>query len=371
MSDEREESRGEHGRVLATYQLEAPGDLVDAAEVLAGEQSTGTFVAVAGQDATLQERYAARVENILELEPVARPSLPSRLLDPDSGGCRRALVTVSLPAESADELTTLLAAVAGNVFEIAQVTALRLVRLRLPVGALGRHPRPRHGLAGTRRLVERPLGALTAATVGGVSPAEHASATAQALAAGADVCIDAWRIADPVGARFAERVPAALDAVARSEGHALYVPTATGDLDELLRRGELIQRLGGTSIGIDLGSVGLTAVGTLRRHLDLVLYGRPAAVPASDALGVDQAVAALIWRLAGVDQIVMRPRPTGGFDEAMVDACLDPLLDDADRSVPVLPMAESPADRPDHLPPGTMDDILLLAERPERVGLVR
>ena len=51
-------------RITATYFIETPGQPGKAAEVLAGEQSSGTFVKVPGETVELKERFAARVENV-------------------------------------------------------------------------------------------------------------------------------------------------------------------------------------------------------------------------------------------------------------------------------------------------------------------
>ena len=48
-------------RIEADYLLETPIDPRRAAEIMAGEQSSGTFVAVPGETPELKERSAARV----------------------------------------------------------------------------------------------------------------------------------------------------------------------------------------------------------------------------------------------------------------------------------------------------------------------
>ena len=63
-------------RILATYLIETPHNTAATAEVLAGEQSSGTNVAVPGETEELQERFRARVERIEDLESVETPSLP-------------------------------------------------------------------------------------------------------------------------------------------------------------------------------------------------------------------------------------------------------------------------------------------------------
>ncbi len=63
-------------RVLATYLIESMHPPEQAAAVLAGEQSTGTFVRVPGETPRLVEQHGARIEALTELPPAERPSLP-------------------------------------------------------------------------------------------------------------------------------------------------------------------------------------------------------------------------------------------------------------------------------------------------------
>jgi hypothetical protein len=44
-------------RIAATYRIETPLEIARAAEVLAGEQSSGTFVAVPGETADLRQKF--------------------------------------------------------------------------------------------------------------------------------------------------------------------------------------------------------------------------------------------------------------------------------------------------------------------------
>ena len=63
-------------RVRAHYWIETAFPPALAAEVMAGEQSSGTFVVLPGETPELRERAAARVERIEVLEPSGTPSLP-------------------------------------------------------------------------------------------------------------------------------------------------------------------------------------------------------------------------------------------------------------------------------------------------------
>src|SRR5436190_6692267 len=92
-------ARAASDRLEADYLLETPLDPRKVAEVLAGEQSSGTFVRVAGETDDLRARSRASIERVAELEPAARPSLPSAWLDQQGlrGPYRRARVSVSFP----------------------------------------------------------------------------------------------------------------------------------------------------------------------------------------------------------------------------------------------------------------------------------
>jgi len=63
-------------RITATYYIETPYAPEKAASVLAGEQSSGTFVAVPGETEELKQRFAARVESVEVLETVNEPAIP-------------------------------------------------------------------------------------------------------------------------------------------------------------------------------------------------------------------------------------------------------------------------------------------------------
>jgi|TARA_B110000116_G_scaffold237286_1_gene223394 ribulose-bisphosphate carboxylase large chain len=60
-------------RIVATYWIETPNDVEAAADVVGGEQSSGTFVQVPGETADLKERFRARTESVKLLESVDSP----------------------------------------------------------------------------------------------------------------------------------------------------------------------------------------------------------------------------------------------------------------------------------------------------------
>lgn len=81
-------------RIEADYLIETIGDPRRAAETMAGEQSSGTFVPVPGETPELKARSAARVERLELLDGVFEvPSLPTTAKI--SGNIRRAVATLS------------------------------------------------------------------------------------------------------------------------------------------------------------------------------------------------------------------------------------------------------------------------------------
>jgi ribulose-bisphosphate carboxylase large chain len=150
-------------RFEADYLLETPIAPERAAEIIAGEQSSGTFVAVPGETPELKERSAARVTRLAVLDdPVAQRSLPSALPPKPGERITRALITLSWPlATIGPSLPNLVATVAGNLFELKDVSGLRLLDIRLPAAFGAAYAGPRFGIEGTRRLADvhgRPLG---------------------------------------------------------------------------------------------------------------------------------------------------------------------------------------------------------------------
>ena len=115
--------------VRCSYYLESEIEPARAAAILAGEQSSGTFVSVPGESAELHERHGAQV---VDVQHVGRrsPSLPSRT-HPEKVHAAR--VVVEWPMENiGTDLATLQTTIAGNLFELQELFACRVLDLKLP-----------------------------------------------------------------------------------------------------------------------------------------------------------------------------------------------------------------------------------------------
>ena len=140
-------------RMRASYILETALDPQTAAEALAGEQSSGTFVALPGETPELKARAGARIERLEPLETVAEPSLPGAAPAKPGESYHRVALELSWPLGNlGPSLPNLVATVTGNLFELHQVAGLRIQDIDLPDAFADAYVGPQFGVDGTRRL---------------------------------------------------------------------------------------------------------------------------------------------------------------------------------------------------------------------------
>lgn len=298
-------------RIHATYWLETGDDPARAAEVIAGEQSSGTFVALPTETPELKARSGARVERIDILEESDSPSLPGGM---SSNRYRRCALELSWPLENiGPSLPNLLSTIAGNLFELRQVSGLRLTDLKLPAAFASAYPGPAFGIDGTRTLTNVQNGPLIGTIIKpsvGLSTAETAQQVRELVAGGIDFIKDDELQADGRYCPFDERVRAVMRVVNESANRtgkkAMVAFNLTGDLDEMRRRHDLVLAEGGTCIMVCLNSVGLVGLRELRRHSQLPIHAHRAGwgyLSRCPTLGWDYAPWQMIWRLAGADHL--------------------------------------------------------------------
>jgi len=298
-------------RTYATYWLETGDDPGRAAEVIAGEQSSGTFVALAAETPELKARAGARVEKLDVIDTSLTPSLPT---PKQSARYSRCKLTLSWPIENlGPSLTTLMATVAGNLYELREVTGLRLVGLDLPPSFAAAYQGPAFGIEGTRRLTGVARGPVIGTIIKpsvGLSVAETAQQVRALVAGGIDFIKDDELQADGPGCPFDQRVCAVMavvnEAAQRTGKKTMVAFNLTGDLDQMRRHHDLVLAEGGTCVMVCLNAVGLVGLTELRRHAQLPIHGHRAGwgyLSRSPALGFDFAPLQKIWRLAGIDHL--------------------------------------------------------------------
>lgn len=300
-------------RIEADYLIETAIDVRKAAEIMAGEQSSGTFIALPLETPDLIERSAARVEHVEEIDTVAAPSLPDATGD-QGKGWQRAKVTLSWPFETLGaSLPNLVSTVAGNLYELRPFSGLRLLDIRLPEAFATAYPGPRFGVAGTRALTgvqEGPvIGTIVKPSVG-LNAEGTAELVATLAGAGIDFVKDDELQSDGSACPFADRASAVMRVINeladRTGKKVMFAFNLTGEIDEMRRRHDLVRDLGGTCVMVNLNSVGVSGFLGLSRHSELPIHAHRNGwgyLSRHPALGWSYSAWSKIWRLAGADHM--------------------------------------------------------------------
>ncbi len=199
--------------VIARYLIETPLPVEQAAEMIAGEQSSGTFLPVPGETEELKARARARVTDITLLDTVD-PLAARRTGAKDAANpltYQRAEIThrVSLRqcrCESADVGLDTSAATSTNCRTTPGASCWTSnCRMSSPT----RYPGPQFGVEGTRRLtgVERgPSSARSSSRVSGCRQSRRRQLVRELGEAGIDFVKDDELMADPPHSPLKERV---------------------------------------------------------------------------------------------------------------------------------------------------------------------
>jgi ribulose-bisphosphate carboxylase large chain len=312
------------------------------ADGIAGEQSSGTFVALPQEDEALKARAAARVETLEEIEC-------------ERDGDRRFAMTLSWPLENfGPSLPNLVATVAGNLFELKQVASLKLLDIELPEAFAAAYPGPGFGIEGTRRLTDvhdRPLiGTIIKPSVG-LGPQETAEVVEQLCSGGIDFIKDDELQADGPACPFEDRLRAVMAVIQHHADHGgrrvMYAANITGDLDEMRRRHDLVDELGGTAVMVSLNSVGLAGFSALRRSTRLPIHAHRNGwgyLGRTPDHGWSYVAWQKLWRLAGADHMHVNGLANKFWepDDSVIDsarACLAPMF--ASKPCRVMPVFSS------------------------------
>ena len=339
-------------RISAQYYIETPYAVEKAAAVLAGEQSSGTFVEVPGETEALKNRFAARVEHIEHLETVSEPAIPGAT-SPD-GLYHRALVKVSWSVENfGHNLPTLVSTLQGNLYEITQFTGLKLMDIHFPMSYVSHYRGPRFGIDGCWSLTGaapgRPLlGTIIKPSIG-LTPAQTAEIVGTLAQAGIDFIKDDELMASTANSPFEDRVDAVMRVINRHADRTgkriMYAFNISDETDPMLRKYEYVLKSGGTCAMISLNSVGLAGTKRICDLGELAIHGHRngwGMLNRHPLLGIEFPAYQKLWRLAGVDQLHVNGIQNKFWesDDSVVrsiDSCLDP----EPLNKPVLPVVSS------------------------------
>lgn len=298
-------------RVIATYDIETPAGLAHAAAVLAGEQSTGTFTRLAAETDELRERSGANIEKITQTNTSKTPSLPCRI---SGDRFERGLVTISWPLNNFGlSLPNLLSTLAGNLFELAELSAVRLVEIDLPEDFAVHHPGPQFGAAGTRTFMDGHEGPLIGTIIKpsvGLSVSETASLVKTLVEAGIDFIKDDELQANGPQCPFYERLGAVMRVInnhrEKTGKHVLYAVNITDEIEQMWHNLDMMRSVDATCAMVCVQSVGLTGLRAVRDHSEVLIHGHRAGwglFSRSPDIGISFDVMQKLWRMAGADHL--------------------------------------------------------------------
>lgn len=361
--------------VIGTYHVATALPLEQAAAVIAGEQSCGTFVRVRGESDALRARYGATVERIDEVVFEGRAPLPGTT--GDWSGARQARVRIRFPLHNfGPSIPNLLTTLAGNLYELRELGELKLMDVELPAAFGEAYPGPQFGVAGTKRIIGREKGPCIGTIIKpsvGLGPEELGRLVEQLALSGIDFIKDDELQANSPAFPLADRVPVVMDALQRAADRIgtmpLYAFNITDDIDNLQRNHDLVQRAGGNCVMVAINSIGLSGLYHLRQRCALPIHGHRAMFGAFDRspqIGISFRVFQKLARLAGTDHIHTNGIANKFYESdanviASIAAVREPLLG-GNEAMPVLSSGQTPgiASRTHDLV-GHADDLLVLA----------
>lgn len=360
--------------VRATYDIETTLPLEQAAAILANEQSSGTFVRVARETEELKRRHGAAVAGVIELDRSGLPALPGT--SGDWRQAHRGRIMIDFPLHNfGPSVPNLLAAVAGNLFELRELGAIRLVDLDLPPSFAERYAGPQFGVSGTRRLTGRATGPMIGTIIKpsiGLTGAELASLVGELAEAGIDFIKDDELQGNPPGLPLAERVPLVMDVLKgvadRTGQMPMYAFNITDDISCLQANHDLVLAAGGNCVMVCVPIVGIPGLQFLREHSQLPIHGHRAMFGGwsrSAQLGIDFRVLQKLARLCGVDHMHTNGLSNKFYESdeevlASIAAVREPLFGGYD-AVPVLSSGQWAGLAPATYRGVGTDDLLVLA----------
>jgi len=268
--------------------------LKEAANTVALESSVGTWTNVARGKADYVEKIKAKVFSIKK-DGRVKIAYPSELFEKGN-------------------VPNILSSIAGNIFGMKAVKAIRLEDVSFPKNILKSFSGPRYGLEGIRKMMKiksRPLVGTIIKPKLGLNVKHHAQSAYESWKGGCDIVKDDENLASQRFNQFEKRLAKTLEMADKAESETgekkAYLVNVTAETKEMVKRAQLVEKMGGKYIMIDILTAGWAALQTLREsNFKTAIHAHRAMHAAFDRNpehGINMMVLADFARLIGVDQI--------------------------------------------------------------------
>lgn len=299
--------------LLATYYIETPLPLDDAARLIASVQSIGAGELREANTKWIVEKHSARVIDVRERAGGSSDTLPTRA-EYRQRRMHAGFVTVAFPMINfGPTIPNLLTAIAGEIFEMAVFSAVKLTDIHFPDSFLRHFPGPRFGITGCRKILgvyDRPIiGGIMKPCVG-LSADRIAELAEDGFTGGLDFIKDDELFTDTDHHALRNRVKKISLAVKRTEDRTgerkMYAFNITGRLDRIKELHDVVVDGGGKCVMINAAATGLEALRELAEFTLVPIHCHrtfAAIWTRSPLLGISYPALTSLFRLCGGDQI--------------------------------------------------------------------
>jgi len=265
----------------------------ECANTVALESSVGTWTDVAKSKLDYVEKLKARVFSI-----------------------KKNKVKIAYPEElfEKDNVPNILSSIAGNIFGMKAVKTIRLEDVSFPKNILKSFSGPKYGIEGIRKMMKiksRPLVGTIIKPKLGLNVKHHAQSAYESWKGGCDIVKDDENLSSQKFNEFEKRLSKTLEMADKAEQETgekkAYLVNVTAETKEMLKRAQLVEKMGGKYIMIDILTAGWAALQTLREaNFKTAIHAHRAMHAAFDRNpehGISMMVLVDFARLIGVDQI--------------------------------------------------------------------
>lgn len=290
--------------LVATYYFRPKAGVTPefAANAISEEQTTGTWtnLATLNDDTAYVHAYDGEVLSLTDAKDggwITELKFPIEIFEPGN-------------------IPQYLSVIAGNLFGLGKLEAVRLLDIKIPSGLLVGNG-PKFGIEGVRRIVgteksRRPhVGTIIKPKVG-LNVKDTATVAFEAAAGGVDLIKDDETLTDQKFCPLVPRLEAVMDAVDKAEletGHkALYAVNVTSGGDKILEIAREAVNHGANMVMVDVLTAGFSAVQALANdpsikvpiHVHRTMHG---ALTRNPHHGIAMRPIAKLVRIAGGDQL--------------------------------------------------------------------
>jgi len=322
---------------LYKYTMKEGVPFGEGAEQLAAESSIGTWTKIGTMNDHIAKTLKPHVTKLDEDKGMAEIAYPIELFE-------------------VNNMSGILSSICGNILGMKILESLRVCDIKFPKVVVDAMPGPYNGIEGTRekcKVHDRPFTGTIVKPKVGLTFEQHAEVGRQAWTGvdgkGLDIVKDDENLTGQEYNNFDDRMKATFavrDEVEKETGQKkTYLANIThSDFDEMMRRNNLVKKLGGEVCMLDVVTLGFGAVHSYRLketgqiiHAHRAMHG---AITRQPGFTISMLVLAKVYRMLGVDLLHVGTAGAGKMEGGALET-MELVANMEKDSVPANPEAET------------------------------